>query len=213
MPFGRESYSESDVLNTLARLGYFSRQIPLKINDIDSLGANRAEEDNLRLEGSKILLVEDSRINQAFVEEVLAQLACNVTTVSNGQEALDTLSGQTYDLVLMDCQMPVMDGFEATKRICALKGRGAIDKDLPVLALTANAMKGDRQRCMDAGMNDYITKPVRKKELKEKIYFWIKREQITVEEEDETESASSSSPSSNIQHPRSRSSCRSQSTS
>lgn len=181
--------------------------------DTASLGANRAEEDNLRLEGSKILLVEDSRINQAFVEEVLAQLACNVTTVSNGQEALDTLSGQTYDLVLMDCQMPVMDGFEATKRICALKDRGAIDKDLPVLALTANAMKGDRQRCMDAGMNDYITKPVRKKELKEKIYFWIKREQITVEEEDETESASSSSPSSNIQHPRSRSSCRSQSTS
>lgn len=166
--------------------------------DAASLAANHPAEDEIRLEGSRILLVEDSRINQAFVEEVLAQLACNVTTVSNGQEALDTLSQNKFDLVLMDCQMPVMDGFEATRRICALKDRGEIDKNLPVLALTANAMKGDRQRCMDAGMNDYITKPVRKKELKEKIYFWIKREKIEVEEEDEETALSLSLPSSGI---------------
>lgn len=163
--------------------------------DAASLAASHPAEEDIRLEGSRILLVEDSRINQAFVEEVLAQLACSVTTVSNGQEALDTLSDNKFDLVLMDCQMPVMDGFEATKKICALKKRGGIDGDLPVLALTANAMKGDRQRCMDAGMNDYITKPVRKKELKEKIYFWIKREKIVVEEEEETAPLPSTSPS------------------
>lgn len=80
--------------------------------------------------------------------------------------------------------MPVMDGFESTRRICAMKERGDVDKDLPILALTANAMKGDRQRCLEAGMNDYITKPVRKKELKEKIYFWIKREKININDDE-----------------------------
>ncbi|HEU4838660.1 MAG TPA: response regulator [Micavibrio sp.] len=137
------------------------------------------------ISGGNILLVEDSRINQAFVEEVLAQIECDVTTVSNGQEALDTLkSGRHFDLVLMDCQMPVMDGFEATRRICSMKEDGGVRKELPVIALTANAMKGDRQRCIEAGMDDYITKPVRKKDLKEKIYFWIKKKEISVSEDD-----------------------------
>lgn len=166
--------------------------------DSASLSANHPAEEDIRLQGSRILLVEDSRINQAFVEEVLAQLACTVTTVSNGQEALDALAQQTFDLVLMDCQMPVMDGFEATRRICALKDRGSIEKNLPVLALTANAMKGDRQRCMEAGMNDYITKPVRKKELKEKIYFWIKHEKIVVAEEQEESGLPPATPASGI---------------
>lgn len=144
--------------------------------DTSSLGTVHASESAIRLEGTKILLVEDSRLNQAFVEEVLEQLSCEHETVSNGQEALDILSRQEFDLVLMDCQMPIMDGFEASRRIRGLKEQGKIPKDMPVLALTANAMMGDRQRCLDAGMDDYITKPVRKKELKEKIYFWIKNE-------------------------------------
>jgi CheY-like chemotaxis protein len=84
----------------------------------------------------------------------------------------------------MDCQMPVMDGFEATRRICAMKESGGVRKGLPVIALTANAMKGDRQRCIEAGMDDYITKPVRKKDLKEKIYLWIKKKEISVSEDD-----------------------------
>jgi PAS domain S-box-containing protein len=153
--------------------------------DSTTLSFRRSEEETLGLKGSHILLVEDSRINQAFVEEVLAQIECDVTTVSNGQEALDALkSGRHFDLVLMDCQMPVMDGFEATRRICAMKESGDVRKGLPVIALTANAMKGDRQRCMEAGMDDYITKPVRKKDLKEKIYFWIKKKEISVTEDD-----------------------------
>ena len=166
--------------------------------DPSSLAASHSAEDDLLLEGSRILLVEDSRINQAFVEEVLSRIACTVMTVSNGQEALDALVKNTFDLVLMDCQMPVMDGFEATKRIGMLKDRGEINKNLPVLALTANAMKGDRQRCLEAGMSDYITKPVRKKELKEKIYFWIKREKIVVAEEDEETALPLTLPSSGI---------------
>jgi len=153
--------------------------------DTSALGSSQVEEDDnrIQLQGSKILLVEDSRINQAFVEEVLSQLSCDTTTVSNGQEALDIITRKAFDLVLMDCQMPIMDGFEAARKICALKKDGTVQANLPVIALTANAMKGDRQRCIDAGMDDYITKPVRKKELKEKIYFWIKREKIDVHED------------------------------
>ena len=133
------------------------------------------EEPDLDLSGSKILVVEDSRINQAFVEEVLAQLSCEVKTVSNGQEALDAVTLDSFDLVLMDCQMPVMDGFEAARRITYLKSEGVLARDLPILAFTANAMKGDRQRCLEAGMDDYIAKPVRKRELKEKIVHWLRR--------------------------------------
>lgn len=129
---------------------------------------------NIRLvHGARILLVEDSRLNQAFAEEVLNQIECDVTIASNGQEALDVLQRRPFDLVLMDCQMPVMDGFEASRHIQRLKENGTVPKDMPVIALTANAMKGDRQKCLDSGMDDYITKPVRKQELKDKIYEWI----------------------------------------
>jgi len=141
--------------------------------DTQAMGMTKKEEDSLKLSGSRILLVEDSRLNQAFAEEVLSQLSCNVTTVSNGAEAVEAVQKQTFDLILMDCQMPVMDGFEAAERICGLKDKGVVPSGLPIIALTANAMKGDKQRCIDAGMDDYITKPVRKKELKEKIYSWL----------------------------------------
>lgn len=153
--------------------------------DTTSLGILRAESDSVRLDGARILLVEDSRLNQAFVEEVLTQLGCENVTVPNGQEALRILEERTFDLVLMDCQMPVMDGFEATRRIVAMKREGRLPADMPVLALTANAMKGDRQRCLEAGMDDYITKPVRKKELKDKISHWIRHDT-----KDESSSAS-----------------------
>lgn len=159
--------------------------------------SNTAPDEDIRLEGAKILLVEDSRINQAFVEEVLSQLACDTTTVSNGQEAVEAVTKQKFDLVLMDCQMPVMDGFESTRRICAMKEGGQVDQNLPILALTANAMKGDRQRCLEAGMNDYITKPVRKKELKEKIYFWIKRKKINLADEEAVDHTAARTPNEN----------------
>lgn len=186
----------STIIDTLALIWKkYSGGIKDTLIRIDSSSLSMAEPDeSIKLEGSKILLVEDSRINQAFVEEVLSQLACDTTTVSNGQEALEAVIKQKYDLVLMDCQMPVMDGFESTRRICAMKESGQVDKDLPIIALTANAMKGDRQRCLEAGMNDYITKPVRKKELKEKIYFWIKREKIHLSDEEPQDTTITSMP-------------------
>ena len=153
-------------------------------------GGETEDETDYAADGARVLLVEDSRLNQAFAEEVLTQLSCEFVTVSNGREALDTLARERFDLVLMDCQMPIMDGFEAAQQIVIMKQNGTVPNDLPVIALTANAMKGDRQRCLEAGMSDYITKPVRKRELKEKIHFWLNRksyeeEEVQVKEEDD----------------------------
>jgi two-component system CheB/CheR fusion protein len=80
----------------------------------------------------------------------------NVTTVENGQQALAKTAVESFDLILMDCQMPVLDGYEATRR---LRQQDSANSQIPVIAITANAMQGDRDKCLAAGMNDYITKP------------------------------------------------------
>jgi two-component system sensor histidine kinase/response regulator len=108
------------------------------------------------LRGAHILLVEDNDMNREFALEILGRAGIQVDVASNGKEALEKIDCFHYDGVLMDCQMPVMDGFEATRRIRA-DGRFAA---LPVIAMTANAMAGDRERCADAGMNDHIAKPI-----------------------------------------------------
>jgi signal transduction histidine kinase/DNA-binding response OmpR family regulator len=144
--------------------------------DIDALATQM-------LTGRRILVAEDSRINQAFVEDVLMQLGCTVKIVVNGREAVAAVLGDDYDVVLMDCQMPVMDGFEAARQITALKKENRVRADLPVIALTANAMKGDRQKCLDAGMHDYLSKPVRTRDLAEKVRFWIARQNRQIMDE------------------------------
>lgn len=141
--------------------------------DTQPLNPNEDIED-FTLSRAKVLVAEDSRLNQAFVEDVLEQLDCEVKIVVNGLEALKALQHSEYDLILMDCQMPVMDGFEATRQICALKAQGMLNPDLPIIALTANAMEGDRRKCLDAGMNDYLSKPVRVRDLKRKIFHWLR---------------------------------------
>jgi CheY-like chemotaxis protein len=103
------------------------------------------------------LLVEDNPINQKVGAHMVARLGWEVDIAVTGVEAIEAVTASTYDLILMDCQMPEMDGFEATKRIRAMGGRlGAV----PIVAMTAIAMAGDRERCLRAGMDDYIPKPV-----------------------------------------------------
>jgi len=121
----------------------------------------------------KVLVVEDNDINQIIVKQHLSQH----TTLSakSGVEALEALSKMkvTFDVILMDCQMPQMDGFEATKRI--RKGEaGDRYVDVPIIALTANAMKGDKERCVDAGMDDYLSKPFEVEDLLKKVEYWAK---------------------------------------
>ncbi len=112
-----------------------------------------------------ILLAEDNSINQMYMIELLKQLGVSCDTAGTGREACDAIQQHRYDLVLMDCQMPEMDGFEATRRIRQWETEGLLSGHLPIIALTAFAVKGDRQRCLDAGMDEYLSKPVQRAQI------------------------------------------------
>jgi signal transduction histidine kinase/DNA-binding response OmpR family regulator len=109
---------------------------------------------------ASILLVEDNPTNQFYALEVLKLAGFEADVATNGREAVDAVAKRAYDVVLMDCQMPVMDGFEATAAIRQLEAEGKLSGHLPIIALTANAIQGDRERCLAAGMDDYLSKPV-----------------------------------------------------
>ncbi len=117
-----------------------------------------------------VLLVEDNIINQKVGMRMLRKLGCTVDVVTNGQEAIDALENpEKYNLVFMDCQMPIMDGYEATRVIRQIS---PAHKELPIVALTANAMNGDRQLCLEAGMNDHIGKPIQLDSLFKVVETW-----------------------------------------
>ncbi len=117
----------------------------------------------------RILLVEDNKVNQKLAAVMLGKAGYQVSVAANGREAVDLFeqNPSDYDLILMDVQMPVMDGFEATRE---LRRKGVV---LPIIAMTANVMKGDRERCLDAGMNDYLPKPLKRETVFEVIDTWI----------------------------------------
>jgi CheY-like chemotaxis protein len=118
----------------------------------------------------RILLVEDNEVNQLVASELLRQMGLEVDIADDGQVALDKVQAATYDLVLMDMQMPVMDGLTATRRIRALPGF----ETLPIVAMTANAMASDREACLAAGMNDHLPKPIEPRELGNCVLKWIR---------------------------------------
>jgi CheY-like chemotaxis protein len=126
---------------------------------------------NHRRETPRILVAEDNVVNREVAVRMLDQLGYRVDVVEDGQGAIEAASHTPYDAVLMDCQMPVLDGFEATAAIRLLDGPVACT---PIIALTASAMHGDRERCLAAGMDDYITKPVRRAVLSETLRRWVR---------------------------------------
>ncbi|MBM3285369.1 MAG: response regulator, partial [Candidatus Aminicenantes bacterium] len=115
----------------------------------------------------RILLAEDNRVNQMVIVHLLKKHGHEVTVAANGQDVLAALEKDRFDLILMDVQMPTMDGYEATDMI--RKREGKKGRHIPIIAMTAHAMKGDRERCLQAGMDDYIPKPLRLDQLLEKI--------------------------------------------
>ena len=131
----------------------------------------------------KVLLAEDSLVNQKVALNQLKNLGYEADVAANGQEALDLFTKINYDLILMDCQMPELDGYEATQAIRRLEGQ---TKKTIVIAMTANAMKEDRARCLKAGMNDYISKPVRKEDLGAKLAYWNQVIQIAATQSSDT---------------------------
>ncbi|MBI3650720.1 MAG: response regulator, partial [Acidobacteria bacterium] len=117
---------------------------------------------------ARVLVVEDHIVNQKVARRILEKMGCHVDLAANGREAVEMVALLPYDLVFMDCRMPVMDGFQATAEI--RKSQGA---KLPIIAMTAHAMQGDREKCLVAGMDDYISKPVRFHTVEKALQTWL----------------------------------------
>ncbi len=142
------------------------------LEEVDSPGIiTRHSIEELQKKDIKILLAEDNKVNQKVALKVLAKIGYQADVVNNGQEAIKTLENKSYHLILMDCQMPEMDGYDAT-RLIRDPGSSVLNHNIPIIAMTANAMKGDRDKCIEAGMNDYISKPININALSKAIHKW-----------------------------------------
>jgi PAS domain S-box-containing protein len=147
---------------------WFTARLPR--SEAPSLPGGGAEAPDAVRPLARILVAEDNPVNQLVTLEQLKALGYEATAVSDGLEALAALEAEPFDLVLMDCQMPELDGYEAT---CRLRERGGEHGQIPVIALTAHAMQGDREKCLAAGMNDYIAKPFRAETLRQVLQRWL----------------------------------------
>lgn len=147
------------------------KEVPYEIAPVEEYSPKTAKSQIAKSdikENIAVLLVEDNEVNQLLAKTLLRKNNMEFAIANNGSEALEVLEHQRFDVVLMDVQMPVMDGYEATR---AIRERLKM-KELPIIAMTANAMDGDREQCLEAGMNDYITKPINSEQLFKAIHHW-----------------------------------------
>lgn len=126
---------------------------------------------------AQILVAEDNAVNRMMAEKVLEKMGCEVTTVANGHEAVEEVQRRNYDLILMDCQMPVMDGYKASTEIKGLIDAGVMPS-LPIIALTAQTGKADRERCIHARMDNYLSKPISMNRLKEVLKMYLRHRMV-----------------------------------
>jgi CheY-like chemotaxis protein len=129
----------------------------------------RIETGDLLTNGKRVLVCEDNAVNQKLAARMLEKMGCRIDVAANGKEAVSMALAMPYDLVLMDCQMPEMDGYQATQEIRIRMG----ERHVPILAMTANAMQGDRDKCIAAGMDDYISKPMKIEALRDALNRWL----------------------------------------
>jgi len=148
-------------------------ELPLRTNPLPRTAPNEAKREATGrpvFAGTRILLVEDNIVNQKVGAAQLGKLGCRVDVAANGLEALKMTAQLPYDLIFMDCQMPEMDGYETTGHI---RKREGADRHTPIIALTAGAMVKDRERCVQAGMDDYLSKPFRPAQLEELLVTYL----------------------------------------
>lgn len=162
---------------------YNCRVLPLP-----NLGGSISEPQQAQLQGARVLIAEDNPLNQEVIEEFLARAGAQVTLVSNGLEAIEMVQRQSFEVVLMDLQMPVMDGLEAARELRKIPQLAKT----PIIALTANVFQADIERCVAAGMNDHVGKPIKVEELFSKLEKWLKHSGFQPTEE--TVSSSQSPP-------------------
>jgi CheY-like chemotaxis protein len=154
---------ERRLVETLRRVGVLEREQPQQLASID---------EDLLILGRRVLLVEDNAVNRMIAVHMLEKMGVSVTVAQDGSEAVAAHDGAPFDLILMDCQMPVMDGFDATAAIRvreAERGSGRV----PIVALTASVRESDRERCLAVGMDDFLTKPLTVKELRQRVVQWL----------------------------------------
>ncbi|WAH57135.1 response regulator [Pseudomonas silvicola] len=148
----------------------FTLQIPLALSQRTATPLREPRlGDDAQGVGKRVLLVEDNPVNQTVIEAMLRSLGCVVCVVGDGAQAIHEVGQQPFDAVLMDCRLPIVDGYEATRRIRQLPEHAR----LPIIALTANALLGDREACLHAGMNDYLAKPFKRTDLKQILQRWL----------------------------------------
>src|SRR5206468_1821326 len=140
----------------------------------DAHAAPAVEAESTRGCLGRILAAEDNTVNKMVIVRLLKKAAYDVDVVDNGAQAVEAVARQHYDAILMDCRMPVMDGFEATAAI--RKAESGTDRHLPIIALTASAMDADRERCLASGMDAFLTKPIKQGDLVEMLDRWVLRE-------------------------------------
>jgi signal transduction histidine kinase len=148
----------------------FTLEIPLALDQqARPLPAPRAPSGNSDGEGRNVLLVEDNPVNQTVIEAMLRSLGFKVSIAADGAQAVRSAENLIFEAILMDCRLPIIDGYEATRQIRKLPGC----TDLPIIALTANALQGDREACLSAGMNDYLAKPFKRTDLQQILQRWV----------------------------------------
>lgn len=164
------------VMSEIGKGSKFTFSIPVKLSHLDALVTNQEliddeqTQSNILTKEIYVLLVEDNPVNQIVGKGILNAINVSVVTANNGQDAIAILKQQPkrFDVILMDCMMPIMDGYQATKEI-----RESLHLKIPIIALTANAMKGEKEKCLSVGMSDYLSKPIQKHKLKSTLLQWL----------------------------------------